>query len=1387
MPFFDEQRSIGDLTNIAPEDAPPPDPGLLDVFGAAFRTQNTIGSLIASSGQPNPYEIEDGFDAIDYVKDDPKFAPYVDEFSGIFNRKAADAKKIQIEREEQDRRTVEAGGVAGIVGSMAAGVFDLPTLLPIGGPLIGQARGIGNLALRVGLASGLDAGVSEAALQATQTGRTAGETMINIGGSVVLGGALGALVGRYLTPGTASGLSRKIEGQEAAFKAMDDALATAPRGFGTSVGAAARETGPLVLKDEALIKRLPGINIQDPLIRSQLSGLDATRQTVRGLAETPLEYADNALGIATERGGAVETRIKMWNAPTAEKLRGMDTLYARYFHNAPEPTAWQTRLSPLQSEWARFRGGQKLTYKQFKEEVGRAAFSGQKHDIPEVAQAAMLYREWDDALKQAAIDARLFPEDVAVKGDISHLFRMYDREKIVARRDDWTTRLVDYLKGVREKALSETEEIRLANKIVESDRVQGRFDQVSTRLDAIEGRIAGRQGIRGRRMSELQELRATRFDVMRERAPAGVVRSLRGADENASMIGVVREARARARSQAVKQPYAKRYPVLSIIRGKGGVRIGSVLDGNLRAMGVTPKTHPGLFRLKGGLGDVDNFVRSEDDVLANLADAGNDYADPRDIMAAIRDEVGGNPLRSAEDLADDELTEAMERTAQDWLESVGLGPDATVKDVRDYIRRVIGAEKDLDGLDLRISNLEKELDDFDKATDALRNDREITAQEAKMVADELNALEDDIAPLATMANASPRVKLIVDLATTKRDLFKAKLVERNLRKRVGSLEGLQKAGRANDEMLAELAAKSIELDQTGAKIAKLSAKADKLEPMVKTAQAADKLDEFANLSDAELRSLVDEITDSILGNAEGRIPYDIVAGPRGALKERTLNIQSEKIADFMELDIESVMRAQQRTMAPDVELSRKFGSVDMAEEIRKINDEANAKIAAATTEKQRKAIQRQRETDIRDIQGIRDRLRGTYALPSNPSSLVVRAGRVARNLNYVRLLGGMTLSAIPDTAKIVFTHGLTSTFRDGFLPMVRNFKAFRIAAGEVKAAGTALDMILDSRTMAMADIMDDFGRHSKFERGLSAVSSKFGVVSLMAPWNAAMKQFTGLITMTNLLRSAKRWADGVAGADEIRRLAASGIDLDIARSIARQFDEYGEVTDGIWLAQTGAWTDQAAKEAVRAAVVRDVDRIIVTPGQDKPLWMSTDLGKMVGQFKSFSVSSMQKTTLAGLQQRDAATLNGTLLMLGLGALTYAVKEKAAGREVSDDPRVWAVNALDRSGLTGWLMEANNIAEKATRGRVGLSAISGEQVSRYASRNVYGAFLGPSADAVADIFQVSGSIFAGDTTKSDLHRARMLVPFQNLFYLRSLFDKVEEATGDTLGLADTRRN
>lgn len=1024
MPFFDEQKSLSDLSNIQ-TDEPPPDPTMLETWGAAFRTQNTVGSFVASRGMPDANAVDEGFNPIDYVKDDPKYAPYVEQFAGITNKKYADAKKLQIDSELQDGRTLAAGGWTGTIAQMAAGVVDLPTLLPFGGAVIGGATKAARIA-STALGAGLDAAISEGALQSTQATRTGEESALNIGGSIVLGGSLGTLAGRYLNSTSTRALSTKIEGQEAAFSAADREFANL--GKGSSAGAAARDTGPLALKDEAFISKLPIVNRQDPLIRLQLGELDAGREAVRKMAETPLEYADNAAGVATELGGAVETRMKMWHAPLATSLREIDTSYARYFHNTPEPSAFQRFLAPTLSEFDRVRGSTgRLTYKQFKEEVGKAAYSGEQHAIPQVAEAAKIYRKLDDAMKQAAIDAKLFPEDVAVKGDVSHLFRMYNKNKIIAKRGEFADILNDYFLTKRNEALKASE----------------------------------------------------------------------------------------------------------------------------------------------------------------------------------------------------------------------------------------------------------------------------------------SALTKKVDPAA------------------------------------------------------------------------------KIDP--KAAAAAQKAEDFGRMSDAEVKSLVNETVDNILGNADSRIPYDIVSGPRGPLKERLLNIESRKIQDFLNTDIEEVMRSQVRTMSADVELAKKFGSVDLSEEIRKINDEANAKIDVAKSDKERQRIDKSRKDAIRDLNGIRDRLRGQYALPSNPDSLVLRAGKVARNVNYLRLLGGMTLSAIPDMGKTVMEHGLTSVFRDGFVPLVKNFRAFRIAAQEVKDAGTALDMVLDNRAMAMADITDDFGRHSAFERGLTSLSTRFGVVSLMAPWNATLKQFSGLLTMTNILRASERVAAGKGTERDIRRLASSGIDEDLAQRIAKQFGQHGDNQDGILLSKAADWSDNGAREAFRAAVVREVDRTIVTPGQDKPLWMSTELGKAVGQFKSFGVSSMQKTMLAGLQQRDAATLNGVMLTMGLGAITYWAKQTAAGRETSDNPAQWVVEAFDKSGLSGWLMDANNIAEKATRGRVGFSAITGKQVSRYASRNTTGAFLGPTADAVSDIFQVSGSIFAGDTTKADLHKVRQLIPAQNLFYLRSLFDKVEAATGDTLGLPDTKRN
>lgn len=528
----------------------------------------------------------------------------------------------------------------------------------------------------------------------------------------------------------------------------------------------------------------------------------------------------------------------------------------------------------------------------------------------------------------------------------------------------------------------------------------------------------------------------------------------------------------------------------------------------------------------------------------------------------------------------------------------------------------------------------------------------------------------------------------------------------------------------------------------------------------------------------EAQSIADEIIQNIMSTPAGMIPRDVVptAGP---LKERVLTISDDKIEAFLESDIEQIARYYNHTMAPEIELTRKFGDKELFGEMSIIRNEYDNLISAAKSERQVKRLQKHLEADLRDIEAIRDILIGTFRRPEDPSSFFVRAGRGIRQLNYVRLLGGMTLSAIPDLARPIMRHGLKAYARE-LKALTLHPKRFKMAMKEAKAAGAGWDLVLNTRAQAIADVTDIYASGTKIEKGLRVLSDTFGVPSLMAPWNAAMKQFSGVMSAHSILQATIGRA-GKVSKKSTMKLAQSGIDESMAGRIAAQFKEFGERGD-VWLSHSNRWSDREAAEVFNAAVLKDVDVMIVTPGAaDRPLWMSSEQGKLIGQFRSFAFAASNRVMLAGLQQRDAATLNGLILSTALGSIVYGLKNYVAGRDISTDADKVLVESLDRSGVYGWLFDANNIIEKATRGRVGVSALTGEgMMSRYASRGVLGALLGPSADLVDDASTAIGAISAGDMSASDVRRIRKLLPYQNLFYTRNLLNQAEQGVANAIG-------
>lgn len=543
----------------------------------------------------------------------------------------------------------------------------------------------------------------------------------------------------------------------------------------------------------------------------------------------------------------------------------------------------------------------------------------------------------------------------------------------------------------------------------------------------------------------------------------------------------------------------------------------------------------------------------------------------------------------------------------------------------------------------------------------------------------------------------------------------------------------------------------------------------------------------ADLSRAELQQIAGDIADKLTDNPAGMIDAALLeklnlVPNAGFLKRRTLDIDPERFEKFLETDMNSVQQAYVRSTAPRIELHKAFdGDWDLEESvIPKIREEYDQLERATTDPKQKKKINNRMERDIEVVRALRDRLLGTYGAPANPANYFVRASRFMRELSYVTLLGGMTLSALPDLARTAMTQGLSNQARS-LVSMGSNLELNKLIKAELRSFGVATEMALQTRARSIAEIGEPMGFGTAVERGLHQLANRFGDISLMNPWNNVMKMNAGIVASNNINRIAQKVSRGTANVNDITRLASSGIDEDMAKLIAEQVGKHGESTGGTTLMRIDQWDDtpqvKRAAKTIKAAINRDVDTAIVTPGiGDRPLWFSTELGKAIGQFKSFGFAATNRVTALGLQRKDAAALNGLLLSVALGALVVESKSAVSGRTVDRDPQAYLQDAIDRSGVTGLLMDADAISE-----RVFGFGVLDRVPSRYEGRGQFGAVFGVNVGTFENMTHAIHGISTDELSEKDVHNVRKLIPMQNIFYTRWLLDQyAEPAVAEALG-------
>lgn len=537
---------------------------------------------------------------------------------------------------------------------------------------------------------------------------------------------------------------------------------------------------------------------------------------------------------------------------------------------------------------------------------------------------------------------------------------------------------------------------------------------------------------------------------------------------------------------------------------------------------------------------------------------------------------------------------------------------------------------------------------------------------------------------------------------------------------------------------------------------------------------------------AEARDIAHKVNRNVLGSERGTMDWkvmDDIVPQSGRMKERTLDLPDKLLEPFLNSDIDHLSHSYLRSMAPEVEFTERFGSRDMKDQIDSIKDEyARLMEQAKAQGKDVAPIEKEQNGVLRDIAAIRDRLYGIYGQPKDPGAFMVRAGRMLRADNALRLLGAATLAHFPDLGNVIARYGMPNTF-SAIGKILTSSSAMNLTRNEAKRMGAALDMVMN----VTSSILGDYGSHSQFaeQRVMAKATRLFTITTGETPLITAVQALTSTLAQDELLRASEKVASGTAlPANQSARLASAGIDEAMLKRFAAQ-SEFHQQANGLKFGMTDKWTDQQAAAAFESAVLKEAHGVTLRPGAgDTPLFMSSELGKLILQFKTFAFASSRivvNPMLQGIARGDMNSVQGLFALAFMGTASYVAKQKAAGQPIElDKPGRLAMEVIDKSNLLGWTGEMVFPA---------LWQMGMKDLSRWSDRDATETLLGPSAGTVASAYErrlpqkLTADTESGEKgfARSDLHFMRRLMPGQNLWYFRRGVNALEDAVGNAFDL------
>ena len=503
---------------------------------------------------------------------------------------------------------------------------------------------------------------------------------------------------------------------------------------------------------------------------------------------------------------------------------------------------------------------------------------------------------------------------------------------------------------------------------------------------------------------------------------------------------------------------------------------------------------------------------------------------------------------------------------------------------------------------------------------------------------------------------------------------------------------------------------------------------------------------------------------------------------------RTFDIPDALVKDFLENDADVLIRAHTKDMAAKIEMKRRFGSTGLEDQIDEIKAEAQrwrdsiAEKAKRTSTRvdhlEMGKVNAHEAQAITDSLAARDMVYGTYGAAADPHRWQSRLIRMAKQYTNITVLGLSGLTAAHDLIRPIMTEGLEAVHAYGFKTLMHESRAaiMRIARNELELAGDGTELINNMRALSTSDTGDVFMHGTRFERGMSQANSYFFVLNGLNAINQLDKEWASVIIQgrMNKVLVALHKGDPITAADRTR-LAANGIDDVTGKRIGALLDKHGIDFKSIKLANSEAWGDELATGAYRSALHQQVNVTVPTPGiGDRPNFMSTELGGLLTQYKSFAVAATNRVVIAGLQEGGAKFWYGAALATGYAMILNEIRSRLFyDRSTFDKPATAVIaDGIERASLLGWFSDANRAIEVLSNHTLGARPVLGLERPREESfaRKV-GTIAGPAAGQVANMVGVAEDFMRGHPTARTWANARQALPGQNLSYMDPVMDRL----------------